>query len=182
MKANARFFSITSLILLGALSRLIPHIPNFQAVTAIALFGAALYRNKIYAFIVPLLSLALSDCIIDSIQNNTFTFYYQGMEWVYASFILIILCGFILKTKISIVRVTSVSILSSLLIYLITDFRVWLGTMYPHTWSGLLECYTAALPFLKNELLGDLFYCGVLFGSFFLVQYKIPTLKLERGK
>jgi len=35
------------------------------------------------------------------------------------------------------------------------------------------------LPFFKNALLGDLFYCGVLFGLFELVQHKVAAARLR---
>jgi hypothetical protein len=64
--------------------------------------------------------------------------------------------------------------------FIISDFGVWLGSLYPHTWQGLTTCYVAALPFLRNELMGDLFYSGLLFGTFYLAQLKFPTLAKQR--
>ena len=40
-KLNLNFFSILALIFLAAFSRIIPHMPNFTPVGAIALFGGA---------------------------------------------------------------------------------------------------------------------------------------------
>jgi len=45
------------------------------------------------------------------------------------------------------------------------------------TFSGLLSCYAAGIPFFKNTLLGDIFYVGVLFGSFEWAQRRIPSLR-----
>jgi hypothetical protein len=37
-----------------------------------------------------------------------------------------------------------------------SNFGTWLASsIYPHDLNGLMACYIAALPFLKNQLLGD---------------------------
>jgi len=61
---NLRFATISGLILLAALSRLLPHPPNFAPITAIALFGGAYFTNKRLAFLVPIIVMVLSDVII----------------------------------------------------------------------------------------------------------------------
>ncbi len=174
MKLDTRFLIITALIVLAALTRLLPHIPNFTAVSAVALFGAAQYNKKIMAFLVPLTALLLSDAVLG---------FYQGMEWIYGTFILIIITGFALRNKITVSKVILLSVTSSLLMYIFSDLGVWIGsTMYPHTLAGFTTCYVAALPFLRNELLGDLFYSGLLFGTFYVAQLKFPKLLKERVK
>ncbi len=174
MKLDTRFLVITGLILLAVLTRLLPHPFNFTAMSAVALFGAANYNKKILAFLVPITALLISDSIIG---------FYQGIEWVYGTFVLIIICGFYLRTKVTIPRVIALSVISSLLVFVITDFGVWLGgNLYPHTVAGFTACYVAAMPFLRNELLGDLFYSGLLFGAFYIAQLRFPKLLKERVK
>jgi hypothetical protein len=48
---------------------------------------------------------------------------------------------------------------------------------YTNDLTGLMACYTAAIPFFKNSVASDLFYSALLFGSFYLVEQKIPSLK-----
>jgi len=168
MKVDTRFLIITGLILLAILTRLVPHMPNFTAASAVALFGAACYDKKIMAFLVPLIAVFISDLLLGGL--------YKGVEWVYASYIVIAALGFILRNKITATRVILLSAVSSLAIYIISDFGVWLGTLYPHTWQGFAACYIAAIPFLRNWLLGDLFYGGLLFGAFYIAQLKFPKL------
>ena len=38
--------------------------------------------------------------------------------------------------------------------------------LYPHTLAGLAESYVAGLPFFRNTLVGDLFFTGVIFGTY----------------
>jgi hypothetical protein len=45
------------------------------------------------------------------------------------------------------------------------------GWFYPRTAAGLLECYTMAIPFFRNSLLGDIGDAAVLFGLFELVEH-----------
>jgi hypothetical protein len=77
------------------------------------------------------------------------------------------------------------SVLGSVLFFLITNFAVWYGSaFYPQTPAGLLACYTAGLAFYNqqsffiNSLLGDLFYGGLLFGTYALLQRRFPVLAL----
>jgi hypothetical protein len=174
MRIDTRFLVITGLILLAILTRLIPHAPNFTAMSAVALFGSAYYDKKIMAFLVPLTAVFISDLKLGGL--------YKGVEWVYASYIVIALLGFLLRNKVTMTRVLILSVISSLSIYIISDFGVWLGTIYPHNWQGFTACYIAAIPFLRNWLLGDLFYGGLLFGIFYLAQLKFPKLLKQRIK
>jgi hypothetical protein len=99
------------------------------------------------------------------------------MASVYASFILVGLLGMWLKNHKTIGNVVIVTLFSSILFYLITNFAVWAfpGSfmMYPKTWQGLMDCYIMGLPFYRNTALGDLFYVGALFGSYEIVAMMV---------
>jgi len=47
--------------------------------------------------------------------------------------------------------------LASFLFFAFSNFGVWLG-WYPHTLEGFITCYTLAIPFYRNTLLGDLVF------------------------
>ncbi|MEP5048623.1 MAG: DUF6580 family putative transport protein, partial [Balneola sp.] len=49
---NKRLLLITGLLLLAAISRMIPHPYNFAPIGAMSLFGAAYFSNKRLAFIL----------------------------------------------------------------------------------------------------------------------------------
>jgi prepilin signal peptidase PulO-like enzyme (type II secretory pathway) len=49
-KINLRFSVITLIILSAAMSRLLPHPPNFAPIGGMALFGAAYFSKKYWAF------------------------------------------------------------------------------------------------------------------------------------
>jgi hypothetical protein len=57
-------------------------------------------------------------------------------------------------------------LLSSILFFVVTNFAVWAAfETYAMNWSGLVHCYTAAVPFFRYTLAGDLFFALVLFGT-----------------
>lgn len=168
-----RYFVAFSLILLAAFSRLLPHPPNVVAITAIALFGGV-YLEKRHAFIVPIAAMLLSDYFIG---------FYRGMEWVYASFLLIGCIGLWLRTHRGAARTIGASLAGSILFFVVTNFGVWISSQvtYPHTAAGLMQCYVAAIPFFRNTVAGDLVYVGVMFGSFELLRKFVPALGSRPG-
>ena len=186
-KIHLRFGVLSLLILLAAFSRLIPHPPNFAPIGAMALFGSAYYMQKYLAFIVPIISMWISDLLINNILYNQyfdhFVWFYKGFYWTYGAFILIVIIGFFLLKKVKIKNLIIASLAASVTFFLVSNFGVWAsGSMYPKTISGLLACYTAGIPFLKNTITGDFIYSIVLFGAFELAKYRFPVLKLQTRK
>ena len=154
-------YIIIGLIVLAILTRLIPHPTNFAPITGIALFSAINFNNRFFKFFVPLISLVIFDLIIGFSLINIF---------VYLSFIVIVLVGNHFKK----IKLKSV-LISSIVFFIISNFGVWL-IGYPKTVSGIVMCYTAAIPFFINTILGDLFYS-------FLLKYTFNTsLKLNSIK
>lgn len=151
------------LVILGALARVIPHLPNATPIGAIALFGGA-YLPKGQAIVVPLLGMAIADFFLGS---------HSTILWVYGSFFLISLVGIYLRERVSVRNVFLASAFSSLIFFLITNFGVWFSTsMYTKDLFGLGQSYFMGLPFLRNTLVGDLFYSGALFGVYYLLVIK----------
>jgi Family of unknown function (DUF6580) len=165
---NSRFVVLTLMILGAALTRLIPHYPNFTAIGAMALFGGAYFSKKWLAFVIPLTALFLTDLIIGL---------YSYMLIIYLSFIFIVFIGMSLSRNKKPGRVILASISASVSFFLITNFAMWYGSsMYPQNLTGIMESYTAAIPFFSYTLLGDLFYVGIMFGVFEIAKAKFPQL------
>ena len=181
-KINIRFGVLSLIVLLAAFSRLIPHPPNFAPIGAMSLFGAAYFSRKYLAFVVPIVAMWLSDLLLNNViygqYFDHFVWFYNGFYWTYAAFIFIGLIGFGLLKKVRPANLLIASLSASVVFFLVSNFGVWAsGTMYPNTFSGLMSCYAAGLPFLKNTLIGDLAYSGALFGIFEVIQYKVPVLQ-----
>ena len=184
-KINLRFSILLLLILLAAFSRMIPHMFNFSPLGAIGLFGAAHFKKKWQAFLIPIAATWLSDLFINNViyaqYYSKFTWFYTGFYWQYCSYLIIIVTGIYILRKITVKTFLTGSLISSAIFFTITNFSCWPGSSYPQNFGGLLECYAAGIPFLKGTLLGDLFYSAVLFGSFAWAQKQIPSLHLANG-
>jgi hypothetical protein len=164
-----RLLALVSIILMAAAARLIPHPPNMTPIAAVALFGGAYFADRRLAFLVPLAALFLSDLVIG---------FHPHMEIVYLSFALIVAIGLWLQKNRTAFPIAGAVLFSSVLFFAVTNFGVWaFGTMYPMTWDGLAACYVAAIPFFRNELLGDALYATALFGGFALLERLLPVLR-----
>jgi hypothetical protein len=165
---NPKFWTLTLMILAAAFTRLIPHYPNFTAVGAMALFGGAYFSKKYLAFIVPMAALILSDLFLG---------FYSGMWVVYFSFALIVVIGMQIGQTKKPSRVLLASVSGSVSFFLITNFALFPpNTMYSQNFTGIVESYTAAIPFFSYTLLGDLLFVGVMFGLFEIAKAKFPVL------
>jgi hypothetical protein len=157
-----------SLVLIGILLRFAPHSANFTPVAAIALFSGA-YLNKRSALIVPLILMIASDAVIGMHNVVLFT---------WGAFFAITLLGLGLQKKTSAVKVISFSLVSSLLFFAVSNFGVWLMGWYPRTTAGLVQCYTMALPFLRDFTASTLVYSAIFFGAYELIARSIKNEKL----
>jgi len=164
-----------TLTVLAALLRLAPHPPNFTPIGAAALFGGARLRGW-QAYCVPLLAMLVTDPIRSRMEGS-YAAYSWGTLVVYACFLVNVLLGRIfLRHSSKVWRIGLVVLAGSVQFYLITNLFTWWGAaLYPQTFSGLLECYIAGLPFFSRTILGDLFYSGVLFSAYALLRRRVPA-------
>lgn len=163
----SRFFAVLGFICLGVASRFFPHPPNFTAINAIALFGVCALGSLRISLVTVLTAMLLSDLAIG--LHSTILFVYLG-------FGLVVCMGHWLRSC----RLPILLIASSMLFFAITNFGVWLiDPLYPRTFSGLGACYLAAIPFLGNQILGDLTYGFALFGVFSFVERLAPVIRLQ---
>lgn len=153
-----------ALIVLGVLSRLIPHPPNMTAVVGVTLLGAYGIRKGWLAALIPLATMAIADLILGWHSSALFT--YTGM-------LAGTLIGRWLLPRLSVIRLGGAAFLASLAFFLISNFGVWLGGYYGYGFDGLIACYVAAIPFWGNSLVGDLGSTAILFGLFVLARRTI---------
>lgn len=146
---------IISLIFIAILSRFLPHPPNFTPIAAIALLSSKGFSNRWIVFLIPMVSLFISDLFIGL---------HATIPFVYASFLLIALLGMFVK-KINVGTV----LLSSSVFFLVSNFGVW-AIHYPISVEGLIQCYTLALPFFLNTIMGDMVYGALLIYPFYALQ------------
>lgn len=146
---RSRLILIVGLILTALVSRLLPHLPNFTALSAIALFSGFYFSNAFNAFSIPLVAAFISDSLLG---------FYPGMSFVYLSYGLVTFLGYVIQPS-HLFSKAITALVASLLFFIVSNFGVWYSTaLYTNTLSGLATCYIAALPFLLNQFLGDLTY------------------------
>lgn len=173
MPVDNRFKLISLFIVLGALSRLIPHPLNFTPLAAMALFGGTYLLNKKHAFLIPISAMFLSDILLELKDGSGF---YPEMMMVYGSMVLITFLGFFLRGREQRQTIMVASLLGSLLFFFLTNFGTWMSGYYGYTSQGLANCYIAAIPFFKGTVMGDLFYNLLFFGGFALAGRLTPGL------
>ncbi len=183
-KIKLQFSFLIAIIFLAAFSRMVPHILNFSPLGAIGLFGAAHFDKKWKAFLIPIAATWLSDLFINNVifarYYPNFTWFYEGFYWQYGSYILITLAGLLIFKKINVSKVLMGSLVSTAIFFLVSNFGCWIGSaFYPQNLGGMLTTYVAGIPFLSGTVLGDLFYSGILFGGYYLLQSKVSFFKLS---
>jgi hypothetical protein len=155
------YVPVGMMVVLAAFSRLIPHPPNFTAVTAMALMAGVAFTELSLALLVPFLSLLITDLILG--------FHPTILPVYFAFFAVTIFARKFLKGK-SIATVTLTGALAGLWFWLVSNFAVWaLMDFYSKDGKGLLACFVSAIPFLETQVLGDLFFTAVMFSFYSLL-------------
>lgn len=161
--------ALTVLLLLVAASRFIPHPPNFSPAIALALFCGFIFKQSRLAFVAPVALMVVTDLMIGLHPTMLFT---------YGSFALIALLGLKMK-KATAFRVTGFAGLSSILFFLVTNAGVIFVTkFYPISFTGLMQSYTAGIPFFHNTLGSTLLFSAVLFAGHYIFVAKTEKAAL----
>ena len=178
MKLNKSLLrTLLIMIVVAALYRVIPGRPfGFAPQWALALFGGAVIKDKRVAFIMPVLSMFISDLLYQGLYAagiSPIAGFYQG-QWInYLLFASVTFFGFLIK-RVSVTNVIVMSVVAPTYFFLVSNFLTWAGVgefvEYPKTWSGLMACYTIGLPFYKTSILATLVFSGVLFGSWYFIS------------
>jgi hypothetical protein len=168
-----------SLIFIAAISRFMPHPPNFTPIMAMSIFGGALFSDKRLAFLIPLSTMFLTDALIG---------FHSTMIFVYLGFAIGVILGFSLKNKLKPVRLAVTSFAGSSVFFILTNFGSWLTSgIYPKTVDGLMQAYFFGLPFFRYtplemfglSVLGDLTYCFAFYAVTVLAEKYSPKFSLR---
>ena len=166
---RSRVLTLTSVVLAAAATRVLPHPPNLTSIAAVAMFAGAHFDDRRLAFAIPICAMLVSDVILG---------FHSGVPAVYVSICVIVGLGLLLRSRRQPALIAATAVAGALLFFAITNFSVWaLGGLYPRTTAGLAACYIAALPFLRNTLIGDLAYSLLLFGGFVLLERRFQALR-----
>lgn len=177
---------ITALILLvviAAVYRLVPNRPwGFAPQIAMAVFGGAVFVNdKKWAFVLPVLSMFLSDLLFEALYKAGFTAtqgFYEGQWQNYVLFALLTFIGFAVKKE-KVLSILAASLVAPTVYFLLSNFLVWYsgtgGYQRPKTWNGLLLSMNDGLPFYGGSIAATLVFSAVLFGGYYLVKKYQPA-------
>lgn len=156
-------------------------IANFSGMGAVAIFGGAYFKNNIAAFLLPVSVLFLSDLGLVLTMGKDYGFY-QGWYYTYIAFVLMVLVGKLIITKVNVQNVIGAGLAAVFIHWIVSDFGVWFGsTFYPQTLAGFWACLVAAIPFELKFLYGTLGYAALMFGAFEALKVKYPALSLKRA-
>jgi len=161
---NRRPLALT-LVVVGALARLVPHPWNFAPVGGMSLFAGARLRGW-QAYMVPILLMLVTDPFRGGFGIAT--------PFVYLSFLLNVWIGRRLRDSENPIKIGTAAVISSMQFFLISNFGSFVG-YFPHTWAGLARCYTLALPFYAPTLVSDLLCTGILFGLHAVLSRTVYT-------
>ena len=161
MQNNFKNFTLSILLILVCVSRLIPHPFNFSPVASIFLMAPLLFNDKKWSLIISFIPLIVSDILIGKFLYHSDSLIYDGFIWVYFSYIMIWLFSYkIGNSKGFIINNLS----ASLIFFLITNAACWINNpMYSQNVFGLFECYVAGIPFYWNTLSGIIFYSSIIY-------------------
>ncbi len=164
------------LVVIASLYRVMPGRPlGFAPQIAMALFGGAVIADKKMSFLLPLLSMLVSDVIYEVLYHyhiSPVPGFYEGQLPNYLLIISITIIGFAIRNK-GFFSIAAGAFAGTIFYFLASNFIVWIGggldinnLPYPKTIEGLMYCYIAGLPFLKGSLLATFFFSGLLFGGY----------------
>ena len=138
-----------SIFLALAMSRFIPHPPNFTSLIALSFYIPAIFGLRYLP--VLLISFAITDFIIG---------FHSSVFFTWGSVIII---GLIAKYfTASILSRIFGALTGSFIFYLVTNYGVWFGGMYSQNFGGLIESYIMGLPFFGYSLISTFIFSAVI--------------------
>jgi len=182
MKLNKEIvIALIIMIVTSALYRVLPGRPfGFAPQIAIALFSGSLFvKNKHFAFLLPLVSMFLSDLMYQLLYVNFLSpiqGFYDGQWQNYLLISATAIFGFGLQTN-RVSKFVGNFIAAPTVYFLVSNFMVWAsfgGYQRPLNATGLMQTMIDGLPFYGYSVAGTFVFGAVMFGGFKLIQ---PTLK-----
>lgn len=147
-------------------------VANFSPMGAIMLLAGIYLRKPYIPYGFSLFVLFLSDIIVSQAIYPQLSqgLLYKGWYWNYAGLLSIVWIGKCVSPS----RVKALPFFLSVaagtvFYFIISNFGVWLGggvnvqtgVPFEKNWSGLMECYLLAIPFIRNFFFGTLVYGSI---------------------
>ena len=147
-----------------AASRFIPHPWNFTSLLALSFYVPSILGLRYVPHLI--ISFAITDFIIG---------YHGLVMWTWGSVLLISLLT--LKFKGSIKLRLPGAILGAVIFFIITNFGVWTTGLYGYSASGLITCYTLAIPFFASSFFSTLLFSLLIESVNFYYKSRFQEVK-----
>ena len=145
-----------------AVSRFVPHPPNFTSLIALSFYVPAIFGRQYIPAVI--LSFAITDLVIG---------YHYGTFFTWGSVLLIgLISNYFGKT---LIKRLSGALVGAIIFFIVTNFGVWISGMYGYSLNGIISCYTAAIPFFAYSAIST-----ILFSFLIEIFYKIYQFKMVR--
>ncbi len=172
--------SFILLVVIASIYRIMPGRPlGFAPQIAMALFSGSIVKDKKFSFLLPILSMLVSDIIYEvlfRVNISSVPGFYSGQLTNYILFAAVTIIGFIIRKE-NLLHIAAGSVLGATFYFVASNFVVWIGgglgldnLPYAKTWDGLMTCLAAGIPFYKGSLFATLFFSAILFGGYFLIN------------
>ena len=128
-----------------AVSRFVPHPPNFTSLIALSFYVPAIFGRQYIPAVI--LSFAITDLVIG---------YHYGTFFTWGSVLLIgLISNYFGKT---LIKRLSGALVGAIIFFIVTNFGVWISGMYEYSLNGIISCYTAAIPFFAYSTLSTILF------------------------
>lgn len=170
---NPRTLFVISASVVAIFSRFVPHLDNFTAVTAVALFAGATMGNRSLSVFVPIAAMFITDIFFG---------FHPTMWATYGSMALITMLGWLIREKQNFMSITAASIASIIIFFVITNAAMWVvgfylpGGLYSQDAAGLWASLVLGIPFAGGSVYGHLIFTALLFGVYHSVRIWKPSL------
>ena len=147
-------------IVIAVAVRLLPHPWHLTPLGAALLFFGA--KRPVREWVAPLVLLASADVYLTTVHYRMHVSADHLVTWVW--YLAALGIGYMLVRKVEPLRVVGASLASAISFFLVSNFATWLfQDLYAKTFTGLIQCYTMAIPFFRGTFASDLIYTPVLF-------------------
>ena len=137
------------IFLVLAVSRFIPHPPNFTSLIALSFYVPVLFGLKFIPIVI--LCFFITDIFIGFHSTLLFTWGSVGIIGLISRYF-----------NFSSIRRVSGALIGSFIFYIFTNFGVWVNGMYGFTLEGLIACYTLAIPFFAYNFISTLLFSAII--------------------
>lgn len=138
---------------------------NFSAMGALAVLCGAVVRPTWLGLMIPLAARLLTDGVL---QLQTGHGWYGSILFDYAAYAVSFGIGYMIRPQ-RVISSLAAGLLAAISFFVVSNVGVWCMPhegmyLYPRTLTGLIECFTQAIPFARGTFIGDIGFTLAFFG------------------